>query len=174
MSQAISGNLKQFLAAAALALALPLTASAVPGDCAGRAGEGQGPRHGGFYGGPLEGRFASGPGLPLHALDLSEAQRDKIFELTNAQVPQLREKLKVQHAAEESLKQLAGAPDYSESKAKALSEVLGRAVADLAQLRSKLDRQIVEQLTPEQRRQLTDFKPGAEGERPPRGAGPAR
>jgi len=172
MNKISSPTLKRFLAAAALALAVPLTVSAAPGpqgDCAGMESRGAHGKRGGME------RMAHG-GLesPMHALrsvNLSEAQRDKVFEIMHAQAPAMRERAKAEQKANEELRKLAAAPDYSEAKARALSESIGKAAADAALARVKVDRQIAEVLTPEQRKQLAETRVQADVLRGPAGEG---
>lgn len=172
MNKISSPNFKRFMAAAALALAVPLAVSAAPGpqgDCAGMVAPGPQARHGGMERGPQGGPDALLPGL--RGLNLSEAQRDKVFEIMHAQAPGMRERAKAEQKANEELRKLAAAPEYSEAKARALSEAIGKAAAESALARVKLDRQIGEVLTPEQRKQLADAKVPAEAPRGPAGEG---
>lgn len=174
MTTISSGNIKRFLATAGLALALPLTVLAnpgAPGDCGGGEGRGAPGRRAEM------GRPGGAPGemshLPLRALNLSDAQRDKVFEIMHGQAPGLRDKAKAVQKAEEELHKLGAAPDYSEARARNLAESLGKAIAELSLARARADRQVFEVLTPEQRKQLADAKPGGEPPRnePPRGPG---
>lgn len=173
MNKISSPTLKRFLAAAALALAVPLAVSAAPGpqgDCAGM--ESRGP-HGKRAGG-MDRMAQGGPESPLHALrgvNLSEAQRDKVFEIMHAQAPAMRERAKAELKANEELRKLAAAPDYSEAKARALSEAIGKAAAEAALARVKVDRQIADALTPEQRKQLAEARAQADVPRGPAGEG---
>ena len=162
MTNISPSHIKRFLAAVGLALAIPLTAAAnpgghrQPGDCSGleaRAAFGK--------------RGEMGPHY-LRGLNLSEAQRDKVFEIMHGQAPLMRDKAKAQQKVEDDLRKLAAAPDYSEAKARGLGEALGKSVAEMALARAKTDRQIFEILTPEQRRQLAESKPNVDG---PRGMG---
>ena len=162
MNKISSASLKNFLTAAALALAVPLTASAAPGpqgDCAGIDGHGPLGRHGG--------EMARPPLAGLRAINLSEAQRDKIFEILHAQEPAMRERAKAEQKANEELRKLAAAPDYNETRVRVLSETIGKAAAESALARAKTDHQIVEILTPEQRQQFAEAKPLAEAPRGP-------
>lgn len=164
-------HIKRFLAAAGLALAIPLTAAAnpgghrQPGDCSGMEARAALGKRGGEM----------GPHY-LRGLNLSEAQRDKVFEIMHGQAPLMRDKAKAQQKVEDDLRKLAAAPDYSDAKARALGEALGKSVAERALARAKADRQILEILTPEQRLQLAERKPaddalprgrGGEGRTPP-------
>jgi periplasmic protein CpxP/Spy len=161
----------RYLAVAALALAIPLSVLANPanptgptgqrevlgvGHCSGMDGRGPMGKQGGERGDDIRPHY-------LRGLNLTEAQRDKVFEVMHAQAPGMREKAKAHLAAEEALRQLAAAPDYSEVKARALADTLGKSVAEMA--RAKADRQIFDLLTAEQRKQLAEIKPGADGVR---------
>ncbi|MCB4359794.1 Spy/CpxP family protein refolding chaperone [Quatrionicoccus australiensis] len=173
MNKISSPTLKRFLAAAALALAVPLTVSAAPGpqgDCAGMESRGA---HGKRAGG-MERMAQGGSESPMHALrgvNLSEVQRDKVFEIMHAQAPVMRERAKAEQKANEELRKLAAAPDYSEAKARALSEAIGKAAAEAALARVKVDRQIADVLTPEQRKQLAEAKTLPDAPRSPVGEG---
>jgi Spy/CpxP family protein refolding chaperone len=170
-------NIRHFLAAASLALAVPLTALAnpgAPGDCPGMDGRGAPGKRG------EAGRAQGGPGemAPhyLRGLNLSEAQRDKVFEILHAQVPLLRDKAKLAQKSEEELRKLTSSADYSEAKARSLAETISKTTLETTLARAKADRQIFEVLTPEQRKQLAEAKPPVDGPRgpnePPRGQGP--
>ncbi len=157
-------NIKRFLAAASLVLAVPLALAANPGGPRGDCGAMDGRGHYGMHAGRM------GPHY-LRGLNLTEAQRDKVFEIMHAQAPLMRDMAKAHQKAEEELRTLAAAPDYSEAKARVLGDALGKSVADMAQARVKADRQIFDVLTPEQRKQLAEMKPGVNGPRN-RGDGP--
>lgn len=107
----------------------------------------------------------------LRGVNLSEAQRDKVFEIMHAQAPAMRERAKAEQKANEELRKLAAAPDYSEAKARALSEAIGKAAAESALARVKVDRQIADVLTPEQRKQLAETRAQADVPRGPAGEG---
>lgn len=164
-------HVKRFLVAASVALAVPLTASAFGphGGHAGRAGA-----HGACVG---AGAASFGDTLPHHlrALNLSEAQRDRIFDITHAQAPALRDKAKALRQAEGELRALAASPDYNDAQAKVLADRAAAAMSEMTLARIQAERQVNEVLTPEQRQQLADIKP--RGPRAPRGgqapSGPA-
>lgn len=162
MKTVFHGNTRRFLATAAIALALPLTASAFQGPHGGHRGCGDFAMHGGMgMGGGM---------MPPHlrGLDLTEGQRDKIFEIIHAQAPAMREKGKAMFKAQADLRALAAAPDYSEAKAGALADAAAKAMADMTLARAKAERQVFEVLTPEQRKQLAEMKPA---DMPRRGRG---
>lgn len=142
-------NIKRFLLAASVALALPLGVMAY-GD----------PHPGGHRGcGPMGGEMMS---HHLKALNLTEAQRDKVFEIMHTQAPAMRDKAKALRKTEDDLRALSASADYSDAKAKALAEASARAMADMSLARARSERQIYELLTPEQRKQLAEMKPLAD------------
>ena len=151
-------NLRRFLIAAAISLVVPLAALAVS-QRAGACGFGPG-----MEGGRMP-RY-------LHSLNLSEAQRDRVFEIFHGQAPAMREKVKAARNAEESLRKLVLSTEYTEPKARALSDGAARAMADLSLARAKAERQIYEVLTAEQRSQLAGLK--AAGKVPKDGRGGER
>mgnify|MGYP001764667982 CR=1 FL=1 len=144
--------IKRFLMAAIIALAIPLSVAAFHGEPGGHPGCGNFAGHG-------------GPGMgcgmmPPHlcGLNLSEAQRDKIFEIMHAQAPLMREKAKAVRKAEDDLRALAAADDYSDAKARTLADTAAKAISEMSLARARAERQVFETLTPEQRRQLADWR----------------
>lgn len=145
---------ERFLIAAAVALAVPLSAVAFGGS------------HGapnGCGGAEMPGKVGQrGPGerMPpyLRGLNLSEAQRDKVFAILHAQAPAMRDKAKVVQRVETDLRGLAMSPDYSEAKARSLADVSARAMAEMTLARLATDRQVLEVLSPEQRKQVAEMK----------------
>lgn len=156
-------NVKRFLVAASVALAVPLTASAF-GPHGGHAGHAGG--HGACVG---AGAAAFGDGMPHHlrALNLSEAQRDRIFDIMHAQAPAMRDKAKALRQAESELRALAASPDYNDAQARLLADRVAAAMSEMTLARIQAERQVNDVLTPEQRKQLADIKP--RGPRAPRG-----
>ena len=156
------GNIKRFLVAASVALAVPLTAVAFQGHPGGHHGCGDFA----MQGGPGMG----GEMMPPHlrGLNLTEAQRDKIFEIMHAQAPVMRDKAKALRKAEEDLRALTAAADYSDAKAKSLADAGAKAMSEMTLARAKAERQVFEVLTPVQRKQLAEMM--ASGE-PVRGRG---
>jgi periplasmic protein CpxP/Spy len=167
MTQISPSNIKRFLAAASLALAIPLAVAATQGgprgagDCAAMEGAGHYGKHGGDMG------HAGRMGLHyLRGLNLTEAQRDKVFEIEHAQAPQMRDMAKAHQKAEDELRKLTASPDYSEAKARALGDAVGKSVGEMAMARAKTDRQIFDVLTPEQRQQAAEMKQAGRGNGP--------
>ncbi len=92
----------------------------------------------------------------LHGLDLTEAQRDKIFELHYAQIPTLRAKFKALRTAHEELHKLSLSAQYDETKAHALIDASTRALADIESIKASTDNQIFQLLTADQRKKLSE------------------
>lgn len=147
-------------------------------------GEARGPRGPRGPGGPGLARGPGGPDGPaaaeegpvppfLHGIDLTEAQRDKIFEIMHAQAPTVRQKAKEARTAREALRDLAMSPQYDEGRARALAAEGAKADADLALLRVRSDHEIFALLTPEQRQTVQEMKaqfdagPGRDRRGPP-------
>ena len=130
----------------------------------GMVGRGPGPAFG--PGGP----HAMGPhhgGAPfLRGLTLTEAQRDKIFAIEYAQMPEAREQHKAIEHARRDLHQMVASGQYDEARARGLTESLGRAVAREAQLRAQAGAKVMQVLTPEQRKQVADREAQRVAERP--------
>ena len=169
-----------------LLAALSLTAMAAPPE----AGEGCDPqgRHGGaMYGmagaeGHHGGRMGHGPmgghmgghmgGLSprmLQSLQLSDAQRDKVNELMQAQAKSMQEQMSQHRARHEQLDQLSRAPSFDAAKARALADEQGQQMAQHLFQRVQLQSQLRALLTPEQLKQLDARQ--ADG-RPMDGKGP--
>lgn len=159
MTRISPSSIKRFLFAASIAFAIPLTASAFE--------RGEHCGHGMGMGGP-QGEMM----MPMHlkGLNLSEAQRDKIFEIMHAQAPAMRDKAKALHQAEADLHSFARSAEYNDAKAATLADTAAKALADMQLSRIRTEHQVYELLTPEQRQQLANWKPRRPG--PRQGPGP--
>jgi Spy/CpxP family protein refolding chaperone len=96
--------------------------------------------------------------LPLHRLNLTEAQQDKLFAIMHAQAPQHRDYDKAIGKAHEALRDLGRADKFDDARAGAASRDLGQAVAAQALLQARTEAQIQAVLTPEQREQLRQHR----------------
>ena len=95
-----------------------------------------------------------GRGMPfLRGVTLTEAQKDKVFAIMHAQEPQQREQMKSVRKAHEALETMAASGQFDESKAAALAQDAGKAMAAAALLRARTEAQVMALLTPEQRQQ---------------------
>lgn len=145
--------------AASIALALPIAAHA-DGERGGRQCHSQ-QRDGGhgMRGGHGEMRRM------LHGLDLSEAQRDGIFELMHAQAPAMRAKGKEVRASHEALRALSMSGAYDDAKARELAESGANAMAEMARMKARLGADILALLDEEQRSQLRERLQRESGDR---------
>lgn len=145
------------LATSGIALALPMAVQARPM----MGGEGcHGPmsmERGGH--GAEFGMFGGGHGPRyLRGLDLTEAQKDKVFDLMHAQAPAMRAKVKELREARSNLEALTRSPTYDEAKVRTLTDKAAAAMADLARMHARTEHQIYQLLTPEQRQELNERK----------------
>jgi protein CpxP len=146
------------LLASSLALGVPATASAddlqrvsAPGEWRG-GGQYRGMRDGGQHRGMRDG----GGMRMLHGLDLTDAQRDQIFQIHYAQMPEMRAQRNAARAARKELRDLALAPQYDAAKAKAAADAYAKASAQIALMRAESTSKVLAVLTPEQRKQLDE------------------
>ncbi|MEI6415033.1 MAG: Spy/CpxP family protein refolding chaperone [Pseudomonadota bacterium] len=89
----------------------------------------------------------------LQGIELTESQKDQVFELMHALVPTLREKLKVAGKAMTDLQQLVASGHYGAEKGRALADIQAQAMADVVTMNAQTEAQILALLTDEQRRQ---------------------
>jgi Spy/CpxP family protein refolding chaperone len=94
--------------------------------------------------------------LFLHGVDLTEAQRDKLFELRHTQEPILREKTKAAAKAQLELRYQAHMESFDGARARSLADAHGKALADIAMMHAQFASQALAMLTPEQRKQLDE------------------
>ncbi len=144
--------------ATTLALAAPLLAQADPmggfGNCD-RAGRHHGMRggHDGVMGGRHGGMMGD---RMLRGLNLSEEQRDKIFELRHEQAPKLRSKWKEVRSAHQALRELAWSGGYSGDEAQPLATRAAQAMADIETMRAQLEAGIYGVLDDAQRAKMKE------------------
>ena len=145
----LSPMLGACLLAGSLALGVPATVSADDLRRVSASGDwGGGAKH--------RGHRHEGMKRMLRGLDLSEAQRDQIFEIRHAQAPAMRAQMKTLHAARKDLRELALAPQYDAAKARASADALAGATSQLALMRIDTMRKVLAVLTPEQRKTLEE------------------
>ena len=123
-----------------------------------------------------QGEHAMMGGAFMRGLNLSEAQRDKVFAVMHANAPAMREQGKILQATRSELGKLALSSDYDEAKARALADRSAQAMSTMAQLRARGMNEIFRVLTPEQQAKAIErrarmeqggrhFGPGGEGSR---------
>lgn len=89
----------------------------------------------------------------LYGIALSAEQKDKIFALNHAEVPKIRDHMKQRKAIHQALRQLSQAPQFDESKARALAENLANVEKEGLLTRAKTESKVLALLTSEQRAQ---------------------
>lgn len=148
-------TIKRFLVAAVAGATLSLAAHAQPMWGQDHPGRMMGP-----HGRPdMAQDFGAGRLPPfLRGLKLSEEQQDKVFAILHEQAPKMREQAKTARQAHTELRDLALAEQYDEARARALADSGAKAMAEMALMRMRTERQIVALLTPEQRQAMSDRK----------------
>ena len=101
----------------------------------------------------------------LHGLELTEAQRDRLFALMHDQAPNERDQLKRALRAMEDLRRLVAADRFDVDKARILAETHGQALAQLALMHAEFDAKMRALLAPEQRQQLDEARTNGESSR---------
>lgn len=180
MKTTSSFSFKRLAVTAAFALALPLGAAAFdgspgPGGCGGMGG-------GPGFGHPGMGMGGMGMGMGgggwshqgLQRLNLTEAQRDRVFDITHTNAPVMRDNMKAMQKARADLQALVMSPDYSDAKVKELADAVAAASSKMALDRIKMERQVYDVLTPDQRQKLAEMKNECQERQPKRGDGPRR
>jgi periplasmic protein CpxP/Spy len=114
---------------------------------AGGAAFAQGP---GGRGGRGAGGFGPGGGLPLRALNLTDAQQEQVRTLTQQFRTQNRETAERLHAAMETQRKAVEAIPVNEELIRATTRELAEAQAEVAIQRARLNAEIFGMLTPEQ------------------------
>jgi Spy/CpxP family protein refolding chaperone len=94
----------------------------------------------------------------LPGLALTEAQKDKIFTITYAQIPKLRDTEKQKHETMKALKKLTNSDMYDEAKAQSLAIKLASLDKELILLRVGTDAKIYALLTVEQKQKVKAFE----------------
>ena len=93
----------------------------------------------------------------LRRLDLSEAQRDRVFGIFHEQANATREQMKLVHRAHEALRRAALSPGFDHAQVRSLADAAGRALSELAMMRAETLSQVAAVLTPAQREKLALF-----------------
>lgn len=157
-------TLKPILLAAAMALPLLATGGAARAD---ETDAGRAPMmRGGAHDGPPGPGPGFGPGHPpfFHGVELTDAQEDQVFAILHAEAPYLREQFRAEAKARGALRALADADKYDDAKAASLARAAATADANIALQHVRTRQKLLAVLTPEQRKQQQEDRPG----RPPR------
>lgn len=154
--------LSTILAGSVLSVAAVGIASAGPGGNCGARGH-----HTSMH----EGRMGHGGfGHAFKRLNLTEAQRDQMFQIRYAQKPAMRAKMKELHAGREALRAAATAENYDAQKVQTLAQAQAKTLTDMMVMRTETSHKIYTVLTPEQRQQLSQMREHR-GDRDSRGEG---
>lgn len=92
----------------------------------------------------------------LRGLDLTEEQRDRIFQIRHASEPAFRDQAKALRGARGEFAKLALSSEYDEAQVKALAERTAQAMSNMAQLRARNMNEVFRVLTPEQQAQVKE------------------
>jgi Spy/CpxP family protein refolding chaperone len=105
------------------------------------------------FGGPM----GHGGGKQIHRmmerLDLSDEQRDQIFDIMHAQMPAARDKMKELRAGRQALRALTMSAELDEAKVREAADAQAKLIADMMVMRSQTMNKVYKVLTPEQREQ---------------------
>jgi protein CpxP len=127
------------LATVALAVALMAT-TAVAQDGP------RGPRGGGF----------GGPGMGLHGLDLTDAQKAQMKQIMTAGKPNIKPLMQQEMQNHQQMTALVRSGSFEESKAQAIATQEAQIHTQIAVERAKIDAQVYQLLTPEQKTKLAE------------------
>ena len=111
------------------------------------------------------GMHGGGPMRFLRGLNLSEAQRDQVFQIFHDQAPAFHEQMKQVRQAREQLMSLARSDSYDEARARQAADGLGKAESAMALLRVQTMRRVRDILTPEQRAKAEEMMQRHRGSR---------
>jgi len=111
------------------------------------------------------GMHGGGPMRFLRGLNLSEAQRDQVFQIFHDQAPAFHEHTKQVRQAREQLMSLARSDSYDEGRARQAADSLAKAESAMALLRVQTMRRVRDILTPEQRAKADEMMQRHRGSR---------
>jgi periplasmic protein CpxP/Spy len=103
---------------------------------------------------PDHGMHRGGPMMMLRGLDLTQAQRDQVFQIYHDQEPAVHEQMKQVRQARQNLMQLARADQFDEAQARQSADAQAKALSALAVLHAQTINRVRAILTPEQRSRL--------------------
>src|SRR5262249_52901796 len=103
--------------------------------------------------GARSGRAAMAAGLGLRALDLTEAQREQVRQITQQFREQSKPLIARVQTAQESRRQALEAIPFNEQQIRSAAQALAEAEADLAVQRGRFQSDVYALLTPDQQAQ---------------------
>ncbi|MCC6608508.1 MAG: Spy/CpxP family protein refolding chaperone [Burkholderiales bacterium] len=147
---------KKSALAAALAAALVGLTAAAPAGARPYEGYGYGAQGPGFEGrGGHRGEFGGGM---MRELDLSDAQRNQMFEIRHAAQPAMHAKMSEFRKNRIALREAATAKDYDAGRVRQLADEGAKLQADLTVMRIETQQKTLAVLTPEQRAKLAQLR----------------
>jgi hypothetical protein len=105
---------------------------------------------------PPDELMAELPPFPLGGLDLTETQRDKVFQIMYSVEPILHEKMKVIHKTMESFRLLTNSDQFNATKARLIADEHSKALADLLYIHTETQAKVWGILSEAQRSLLTE------------------
>jgi protein CpxP len=104
------------------------------------------------------GKFRTGMHRVFKQLDLTEAQRDQLFEIRHNQRPALREKMKELRQSRQALRALATADTYDADRVREAAAQQAQVRTDLTVMRTETMHKMFQVLTPEQKQKLAELR----------------
>ncbi len=121
--------------------------------------------HGGMHGGMMK-----HAGARLHRmlakLDLSDAQRDQVFNIVYKQIPELRAKKIALRKGRLALREASQSDDYDAQRIRKLADAQAKILSELMVIRAETFHKVSAVLTPEQREQLRQMQARRMAHRP--------
>ena len=105
---------------------------------------------------PGHGMHRGGPMMMLRGLDLTQAQRDQVFQIYHDQEPAVHEQMKQVHQARENLMKLAAADNFDQAQAQQAADAQAKALSALAVIHAQTINRVRAILTPEQRARMDE------------------
>jgi Spy/CpxP family protein refolding chaperone len=102
----------------------------------------------------------------LRGLDLTEAQRDQVFQIMHQQMPAAREKMKALREGRQALRDAAMGQAYDAQQVRALADAQAKHLSDLIVMRTETFNKVYALLTPEQQAKVAEWKEQRRGRRP--------
>jgi periplasmic protein CpxP/Spy len=124
----------------------------------GRDGDGPAP-----FGSMGPGMGHGGPHGALRGLDLTDEQRDKIFDIQYARQPAMRDKMKEMARSREEIGKLVASASFDVKRVRELAGAQAKIMTDLIVLHAETDNKIYNLLTPEQQKKYAEAVPARRG-----------
>jgi len=103
---------------------------------------------------PGHGMHGGGPMMMLRGLDLTQAQRDQVFQIFHEQEPAVHEQMKQVRQARADLMKLAAADNFDQARAQQAADAQAKALSALAVMHAQSMNRVRAILTPDQRSRL--------------------